>query len=63
MCAMPLPPDEPATEGTAAEALANARRLLYAAEAETNLPLMERLEKLADSWIQMAALIVERDRA
>lgn len=44
------------------QALANAARLLQAAEAETNLALMERLEKLADSWISIANLIRERER-
>jgi hypothetical protein len=47
---------------TVDEALANATRLLQAAEAETNLLLMERLEKLADSWVQIAALLNERER-
>lgn len=44
-------------------AIANAARLLQNAEGETNLQLMEREEKLADSWISMAALINQRDRA
>lgn len=44
------------------QALASATRLLQAAESETNLALMERLEKLADSWIAIANLIRERDR-
>ncbi|MER7833488.1 hypothetical protein [Streptomyces sp. NPDC095602] len=43
------------------EALANAERLLKNAELETNLPLMERLEGLADSWLQMAALLMQRE--
>lgn len=43
-------------------ALANASRLLQAAEIETNLPLMERLEKLADSWVTIAALLQQRER-
>lgn len=41
-------------------ALANAARLLHNAELETNLPLMERLEHLADSWIAIARTLVER---
>jgi len=41
-------------------ALANAARLLHNAELETNLPLMERLEHLADSWIAIARTIAER---
>lgn len=45
------------------EAIANAARLLQAAELETNLAMMERLEKLADSWVSIANLIRERERA
>lgn len=41
-------------------ALANAARLLRNAELETNLPLMERLEHLADSWIAIARTLAER---
>lgn len=45
------------------EAIGNAARLLQEAEMEvTNLPRMERLEKLADSWISIANLIRERER-
>lgn len=40
-------------------ALANAARLLHNAELETNLPLMERLENLADSWIAVARTLAE----
>jgi hypothetical protein len=36
------------------KALANAVRLLYAAEMVTDLALMERLEGLADSWINLS---------
>jgi hypothetical protein len=43
-------------------ALGNAARLLRNAEAETNLALMERIEKLADSWIGIAGLLVGRER-
>jgi hypothetical protein len=43
-------------------ALANAARLLHNAESETNLALMERLEKLADSWIGIASMLVARER-
>lgn len=43
-------------------ALANAARLLYAAELETNLALMERLEKLADSWVSIAGCLAQRER-
>lgn len=41
---------------TTQEAIENAERLLKNAEMETNLALMERLEKLADSWIGIAAV-------
>jgi hypothetical protein len=45
------------------QALDNAARLLAEAELETgNLPRMERLEKLADSWIAIASQIRERER-
>lgn len=44
----------PAETVTRESAIANAARLLRAAEMETNLMLMERLEKLADSWIVIA---------
>ncbi|WP_326637301.1 hypothetical protein OG884_26585 [Streptosporangium sp. NBC_01755] len=47
---------------TVDEALANAVRLLRNAEVETNLVLMERLEHLADSWLTIANLLVERER-
>lgn len=43
-------------------ALANAARLLLNAELETNLPLMERLERLADSWISIARTVMEHQR-
>ena len=40
-----------------------AARLLHEAEMErTNTVLMERLEKLADSWIAIAGLLNERER-
>jgi hypothetical protein len=42
-------------------ALVAASRLLNAAEMETNLALMERLEKLADSWVSIAGLLVQRE--
>lgn len=48
---------------TSEEAIANAVRLLRAAETETNLMLMERLEGLADSWLHVAALLREREGA
>ncbi|MEV0445848.1 hypothetical protein AB0I84_12905 [Streptomyces spectabilis] len=46
------------------EALAHAARLLEQAELElTNLPLMERLDELAASWLTLAHLLMERERA
>lgn len=48
---------------TADVAIGHAARLLHAAEGETNLAIMERLEKLADSWIQIAHLCTDRERA
>lgn len=44
------------------EAIENAARLLNMAEAEANPQLMERYEKLADSWISLAHLTNERER-
>ncbi|WP_177204329.1 hypothetical protein [Streptomyces sp. CC53] len=45
------------------QALANAARLLERAELElTNLPLMERLDQLAVSWINLAHLLRDRER-
>lgn len=54
----PAPPA--ANPLTVDSALTNAARLLHNAELETNLPLMERLEHLADSWIAIARTIAER---
>jgi hypothetical protein len=53
----------PTTALTMDTALHNAERLLNAAEVETNLPLMERLEHLADTWVGIAALLHEREKA
>jgi hypothetical protein len=45
------------------QALENAARLLERAEIElTNLPLMDRLDELAASWLTMAQLLHERER-
>ncbi|MCX4827176.1 hypothetical protein OG746_26720 [Streptomyces sp. NBC_01016] len=44
-------------------AIENAARLLRHAEGETNLVLMERLDDLAGSWLGMANLLMERERA
>jgi len=63
----PNGPDDEGTQPTTQEppltvdiALTNAARLLHNAELETNLPLMERLEHLADSWIAVARTLAER---
>ncbi|MFJ5259098.1 hypothetical protein ACIQAC_01305 [Streptomyces sp. NPDC088387] len=48
---------------TVEQALANAARLLEQAEMETNLALMERLDELASSWLGMAHLLMEKERA
>jgi hypothetical protein len=48
---------------TVDEAIRNAARLLQAAETETNLALMERLDQLACSWLAIANLLMERERA
>lgn len=51
-----------AADLTADKALSNAARLLYHAEAETNLPLMERLDSVANSWLAIAAFLISRER-
>ncbi|MFF3398255.1 hypothetical protein ACFYW6_07050 [Streptomyces sp. NPDC002659] len=49
---------------SAENAIENASRRLEQAEMElTNLPLMERLENLATSWLAVAHLVMERERA
>lgn len=48
---------------TVDEAIAKGVRLLEAAEDETNLALMERLNLLGDSWLYLAVLLAERERA
>jgi hypothetical protein len=53
---------EPTTQLTVDSALQNAARLLHAAEMETNHTIMERLEKLADSWVSIAGLLAQRER-
>ncbi|MFE2140197.1 hypothetical protein ACFXA3_00255 [Streptomyces sp. NPDC059456] len=48
---------------TADEAIGHAARLLAQAELElTNLPLIERLDQLACSWLAVANLLNERER-
>lgn len=49
---------------TVEQAMANAARLLEAAELEmTNLPLMKCYDELACSWMSLANLLVEADRS
>ena len=59
------PPTAPAQTGpmTSQSALVNAARLLHAAELETNLALMERLEHLADTWVAIANMLAIGERA
>jgi len=53
---------QPDTTATTVDiAIANAARLLYSAELETNTMLMERLERLADSWVSIAQFLHERE--
>lgn len=48
---------------TAEQAIDRAVALLDQAEMElTNLPLMERLDELASSWLTVAAMLTERER-
>jgi hypothetical protein len=42
------------------EAIRNAARLLRHAETETNLALMERLDEMAATWLNVAHLLMER---
>ncbi|MDF5756647.1 hypothetical protein [Spongiactinospora sp. TRM90649] len=48
---------------TVDEALDNAVRLLRNAEIELDLTRMDRVQSLADSWINIAVLLSERERA
>ncbi|MDT0409941.1 MULTISPECIES: hypothetical protein [Streptomyces] len=50
--------EQPITPDVAIE---TAARLLRAAELETNLAMMERLDDLATSWLSMAALLLEKE--
>jgi hypothetical protein len=43
---------------TIESALTNAARLLHCAEMEVDLKKMERIEKLADSWISVAGVML-----
>lgn len=45
------------------ECTINAARLLRNAETVTDLALMERLEKVADSWISLGHLIDTHDES
>lgn len=44
------------------QAMTHAARLLQNAEMEQDLHRMERVERLADSWIVMAAHLAARER-
>lgn len=48
---------------TVDDAICNGIRLLEAAELETNLSTMERLNALADSWLYLAVTLAERENA
>jgi hypothetical protein len=48
---------------TTDEAIANAARILEGAESVLDLALMDRLIALADSWLLLAARIIEREHA
>jgi len=48
-------------EVTVQACMRNASRILQHAEMETDLAKMERLEKLADSWVNMAAVLSIKD--
>lgn len=54
--------DQATEKITADMALANAARLLQFAEAETDMAKMERFEKLGDSWVSIAGLLIQRER-
>ncbi len=64
---MAMPPAAAAAQATAGETvtftstLAEAARLLHYAELETDLAKMERYEKLADSWIDIAMMLKPED--
>jgi hypothetical protein len=54
---------QPNTEAPTVDmAIANAVRLLQWAERETDLMKMERYERLADSWMNVAGLLHEREK-
>lgn len=56
-------PHQSTSEAVTVEtAMANAARILHNAEMETNHATMERLEKLADSWIAIASQLIARER-
>lgn len=47
---------------TADDAITNAARLLRAAEAETDRALMERLDAMAQTWLNIASLLADREQ-
>jgi hypothetical protein len=62
MAAEPVPNPPVEALPTVDEAIANAARLLRNAELETNLAVMERLERLADSWNAIAHTLLASQR-
>jgi ketopantoate hydroxymethyltransferase len=55
-------PDTATARPTFDQAISHAARLLQNAELEADLHRMERVERLADSWLSMAAHIGMRER-
>ena len=53
---------ETTTVPTVDEAIGNAARLLRNAESETDRALMERLDEMASTWLNLAHLLMERQR-
>lgn len=51
------PDTHPTGAPTRDEALANAARLLYWAEAERDLALMERITELGNSWLTLGSVL------
>lgn len=54
---MSAPLAQPVELPTAEQALAEAIRILRMAEMETDRQLMERYERMADSWIMIANIL------
>lgn len=56
---MPTDDEMPTTD----EAIRNAARLLRQAETQTDSALMERLDDMAQTWLNIASLLSEREQA